>query len=264
MRVPVVTSPAVSAVSTASTGTPSVRAAGHSSPGSPVGSALAIVSSRRVPGASVDSRSRYSRSMRPGTDPVAGAANPPAAGSSRSANGLPRASATSRSRTCPSRVARPRAVSRALAVELPERDPQRGAVPVGDPVEVVQHRRAEVVQRGERRPGLELRPGGVDHREPVCAARAWASSELLPMPASPRRTRMPPRPAASRSEIRPISARRPMRSPDVAATVRIPPKGTRSRASPGRGRALDDRELRHTDTSMIVSGWEAMNINKRL
>ncbi|GAA1032918.1 hypothetical protein GCM10009557_32980 [Virgisporangium ochraceum] len=55
----------------------------------------------------------------------------------------------------------------------------------------------------------------------------------------------------------------PVRAPRNAAVVptRRRPPGPRTSVRLFRDEC---RELRHTDTSMIVSGWEAMNINKRL
>ncbi len=88
---------------------PSPAAARHTNTGSPVGSAAATRSKSRVDGGSGASRSRKLCSIRPGTAGPPDRPNPPASsagvrprGSSSSASGLPRVSATIRSRTCSS------------------------------------------------------------------------------------------------------------------------------------------------------------------
>ena len=86
--------------------TPSRVAARHISAGSPTGSAAATSSSSRVSGGSSSSRRRKLSSIRPDSGSGSGSPNPPAScaaesprGSSSSASGLPRVSATIRSRT---------------------------------------------------------------------------------------------------------------------------------------------------------------------
>ena len=88
---------------------PSRSAARHTSTGSPTGSAAATSSNERVCSGRASSRRRKLSWMLADSGTALGRANPPASsagvnprGSSNSASGLPRASATIRSRTCAS------------------------------------------------------------------------------------------------------------------------------------------------------------------
>ena len=102
-------SPASVAGAAASAVMPSRAAARHTSNWSRTGSAAAISSSRRVPAGRPSSRGRKPSSARLGHAEASGSPNPPASSSgvsaparSSTAPGLPRLSATIRSRTCSS------------------------------------------------------------------------------------------------------------------------------------------------------------------
>ena len=108
-RSPIASNPAVSAGPTASVAIPSRSAARHSSVGSPIGSAAAMSNNRWVSGGSSSIRRRKPSSIRPDSSDTSSTPNPPASsagvrlrGSSSNASGLPRVSATIRSRTCAS------------------------------------------------------------------------------------------------------------------------------------------------------------------
>ncbi len=98
--------PSRAAGSAAADETPSRLAARHTSAGSPIGSAAASTSSRRVSSGRASTRRRKLSSIRPDRDNTFGIPNPPASaaggsprGSSSKASGLPCVSATMRSRT---------------------------------------------------------------------------------------------------------------------------------------------------------------------
>ena len=90
--------------------------------------------------------------------------------------------------------------SGALAGRQAQRDAQRVPLRLRERVEPVEHRRAQLMQAGERQLHLGLDARDLRDAEPGRLPSAWRSSAVLPMPASPRTTRTalcPPRASAS-------------------------------------------------------------------
>ena len=167
---------------------------------SPIGSAAAVSSSRRESGGSDSKRRRKLRSIRPDSGSPSGSPNPPASsagvrpwGSSSSASGLPRVSATMRSRTRSSSLPRIAESSRARASRVGE--PGRRPVPEVPPTRV----RARSA-RGPRRPARRApRAGGAQRTPAPAPTRDRATVRLRPAQTSGR--------SSAASASRPSTAR---------------------------------------------------------
>ena len=69
-----------------------------------------------------------------------------------------------------------------------ERRAQRIALRHREPLELVEHRRQQLMQPGEGELHLRLDTGGTHQRKPDACSARWSSSAVLPTPGSPRKT----------------------------------------------------------------------------
>ena len=255
---------------------PRSAAARHSSAASPVGSAAATSSSSWVSAGRSPERRWNMSSIRRGTLIASGSSNPPARragdalrGSSSSARGLPRASATIRSRTPSSSGVRTAAASSARASLSPSPSRRSSGNPVNEPAPPVvarvaqrdqqrhplgrhpprherQHLRGRLVQplrvvdEAQQRPvlgdlGQQVEDGQPD-QEPVRRRHRPAARTPRPRAAAAARAARRAGPAAARTAGAGLRTRTGSRTPprpsSPPGTLRRPPRRGRAPAAP--------------------------------